>query len=140
MNSTDTRIFFDTNVLAYTLDSKDERKQTTARRILDESILAGTCRISTQVLQELFNVATKKLHYTKEEMKLVVEQLTKLPVHEAETSDVSEAVDISIRYGFTIFDSMIIQAAKRSSCGVIYSEDLSDGQVVEGVLVKNPFN
>ena len=35
---------------------------------------------------------------------------------------------------------MIIQAAKRSSCGVIYSEDLSDGQVVEGVLVKNPFN
>ncbi|HKH35057.1 MAG TPA: hypothetical protein VKA80_13010 [Beijerinckiaceae bacterium] len=49
------------------------------------------------------------------------------------------ALDISRRYGFTIYDSLILSAAKEARCRVLYTEDLQDGQTIEGVLVRNPF-
>lgn len=60
MNSIDTKIFLDTNILAYIFDSRDSKKQETAKKIFSELADSNKCVISTQVLQELFNVLTKK--------------------------------------------------------------------------------
>ena len=37
------------------------------------------------------------------------------------------------------YDSLIIAAAKAEDCEIVYSEDLNDGQVVDGVKIVNPF-
>ena len=50
------------------------------------------------------------------------------------------STDISIETQLTIFDSLIIAAAEEEQCDIVYSEDLNDGQMVNGVQIRNPFN
>lgn len=53
---------------------------------------------------------------------------------------IKRACQIADRYRFSFYDSLIISAALESNCTVLYSEDLHDGQVIEGTLtVKSPF-
>ena len=138
MNFTGTKIFFDTNVLAYMFDSCDFRKQEKARTLFREYAGKRNCWISTQVLQELFNVLTRKLKYTKEEAQKIVTNMMNLNVRQASTADIKEAMRISIQTQFTIYDSLILAAAKTENCDVVYSEDLNDGQIVDGVKIENP--
>ena len=49
------------------------------------------------------------------------------------------AIEIKASFGLSYWDSLIIAAAKRASCPVVFSEDLSDGQQYETVMVVNPF-
>jgi predicted nucleic acid-binding protein len=49
-------------------------------------------------------------------------------------------VDIAERYGFSVYDSMIIAAAKGAGCTTLFSEDLQHRQVIDGTLtIRNPF-
>ena len=139
MNSTATKIFLDTNFITYIFDSRDVEKQKKARSIFSGLVASQNCCISTQVLQELFNVLTKKLHYSKEDAQRIILNLKNIPVREIKIKDVELAIEISIASQFTIYDSLILAAAKALGCEVVYSEDLNHGQVVEGVRIENPF-
>ncbi len=139
MNYTDTRIFLDTNIISYMFDSKEMEKQVKARKIVAELVVSNNCHISTQVLQEAFNVLTKKLNYTKEESRQIVMNLMNMPIHQITVADISDAMDISNSTQFTIYDSLILSAAKAEKCNIVYSEDLNDGQEVDGVKIINPF-
>jgi len=46
---------------------------------------------------------------------------------------------IKMRYGFHWYDSLIVAAALEANCNVLYTEDLQDGQVIDGLAIKNPF-
>jgi predicted nucleic acid-binding protein len=140
MNYTDTKIFLDTNILAYIFDSRDIAKKTKAKELFSKLVIENNCMISTQVLQELFNVMTKKLKYSKEDAQKIITSLLNLNVHQVSTTDIQMAMKISSESQFTIYDSLIIAAAKAENCTTVYSEDLNDGQVVEGVKIVNPFN
>ncbi len=52
---------------------------------------------------------------------------------------IESAIEISILHPLSFWDSLIIAAAETTSCGVLFSEDLSHGQVVRGVRIENPF-
>lgn len=138
MSCTDIKIFVDTNIIAYMFDSRDKTKQYNARMLFTELASSKRCCISTQVLQESFNVLTKKLRYTKDEASGIVSNLMNLTVHQITTSDVVEAMRISRSTQYTIYDSMILAAAKAEGCVTVYSEDLNDGQEVNGVKIENP--
>jgi predicted nucleic acid-binding protein len=127
--------FFDTNVLVYTVSDRDSRKNRAA------AIIATGGIVSVQILNEFVNVARLKL---KKDWGVILEALDSfgrlleppMPL----TFDLHRsALDISRRYGFTIYDSLILSAAKEARCRVLYTEDLQDGQTIEGVLVCNPF-
>ena len=139
MNYTDTKIFLDTNILAYIFDSRDIAKKTKAKELFSKLVIENNCMISTQVLQELFNVMTKELKYSKEDAQKIITSLLNLNVHQVSTTDIQMAMKISSESQFTIYDSLIIAAAKAESCKIVYSEDLNAGQVVEGVKIVNPF-
>jgi predicted nucleic acid-binding protein len=49
------------------------------------------------------------------------------------------ALNITARYGYHIYDSLVIAAAMEASCIVLYSEDMRNGQVVDGLTIRNPF-
>jgi predicted nucleic acid-binding protein len=56
-----------------------------------------------------------------------------LATHEA-------ALGIAERLGYRFYDSLILASALEAGCSTLYSEDLQDGQVVEGTLaIRNPF-
>ncbi len=50
------------------------------------------------------------------------------------------AVHIAERYGYSIFDSLIIAAALHAGAKTLYSEDMKDGQAINGLTIRNPFS
>jgi predicted nucleic acid-binding protein len=55
-------------------------------------------------------------------------------------SDVLSAIDAAARWQVSFWDAMILTAAIRAGAATVWSEDLNDGQVYDGVVVRNPFS
>jgi predicted nucleic acid-binding protein len=127
--------FFDTNVLLYLL-SADPAK---ADRV--ERMLASGATVSVQVLNEFAAVAVRKLGMTVAEAREALTAITAACGVTPLTLEVHErGLQIAERYGFSIYDSLIVAAALESGCSTLYTEDLQDGQRIERVLtVRNPF-
>jgi predicted nucleic acid-binding protein len=130
------RAFFDTNILVYIVGAHDER---TAKA---EALLARGGVVSVQVLNELAAVAHRKLNRSWDE---VAETLTAIRVFCPDPPPLSvntheAALRIASRYGFHIYDALIVAAALETECAILYTEDLQNGQVIDGTLtVRNPF-
>jgi predicted nucleic acid-binding protein len=130
------KAFFDTNILVYVVGQKDERTDTA------EALLAGGGIISVQVLNELANVSRKKLRMSWEEIDEALAAVRVLcPSPMPLTSDTHDAGRrIAAKYGYGMFDGSIAASALEAECDTLYSEDLQDGQVIEGRLtIRNPF-
>jgi len=128
--------FLDTNVVLYAFRQGDARSQRA------EILLAAGGTLSVQVLNEFVNVARRKLYQSWEEVRRALGILRVFCPDPApltiETHD--RALQIAERYGYSIFDSLIVAAARERQCETLYSEDLQAGQVIEGRLrVENPF-
>jgi predicted nucleic acid-binding protein len=128
--------FIDANVLAYAYDADSGAKGEGAREILAE--IDGAV-VSTQVVLELFAVLTRKLGLTRDDADAAIEALMDLEVVTTDARLVREGLRISRDHDISHWDAMIIAAAVMSGCDVLLTEDLNDGQVIEGVRVVNPF-
>ena len=128
--------FIDTNVLAYAYDADSGEKGERAREILGE---VDGAVVSTQVLLELFAVLTRKLKLTRDAAEEAVESLMGLEVVPTDARLVREGLRISRDHDLSHWDAMIVAAAATSGCEVLLTEDLNDGQVIEGVRIANPF-
>jgi predicted nucleic acid-binding protein len=129
------RSFFDTNILVYFFSEAGERTRVAERLLLEGGI------ISVQVLNELVSVARAKLKMGWDEVRLVRDRaLVFCPNPHSLTLETHRtALEISGRYGYRIYDGLIVAAAIESGCATLYSEDMHHGQVVEGVRIENPF-
>jgi predicted nucleic acid-binding protein len=135
------KIFIDTNILVYTVDKFDKTKQKIARELVKEAIINDTAVISTQVLQEFYNVCTVKLHMKPLKVKGYIHNYTKnIEVVQNGSTIIERGIDISILSQISFWDALLIAAAEFSNCVELMTEDLNDGQIVNGVKIKNPFN
>ena len=130
------KVFIDSNVLLYLL-SKVAKKADAA-----EAVLRAGGVISVQVLNEIANVALRKLGMPWAEINQFLALLRSLCAIEpltVETHDRGRVV--AERYGLSVYDSMIVAAALLAECTVLYSEDMQHGLLVDKQLrVANPFN
>ncbi|MBN2533638.1 MAG: PIN domain-containing protein [Spirochaetales bacterium] len=135
------KIFIDTNILVYSYDRQNLEKQKIAQKLIKNGILNGTLSLSAQVLTEFFTVVTKKIDepLTIDEAERIIEIFYIVPVIEIDFSLVKRAIDTFRQYHLSFWDSLIIAAAERASCTVLYSEDLTHNQVYNGIPVNNPF-
>jgi len=127
--------FFDTNVLLYLLSGDDVKADRA------ESELSGGGVLSVQVLNEFASVASRKLRMSIGEIREVLAAIRAVckivPISE-ETHDVG--LQMAERYNLSIYDAMIVASALLSDCRTVVSEDMQDGQILEGRLeVRNPF-
>lgn len=131
--------FFDTNILVYTADDDAPAKQERATALL--TMVEQTVRpvISTQVLQEFYSAATRKLGLAPRHARALVESASEFEVVVVDVGIVREAIDLSIIEQVSLWDALIIIAAAKARCTVLYSEDLADGRTYRGVRVVNPF-
>ena len=135
-----TKVFFDSNILVYFADGADPKKQQIAEKLIKNAVINDNGVISTQSLQEFFAATTRKLLCTKEKAKEYVENFSNsFTVEQISVPLILKAIDISIKNQFSFWDSLILSAAIQTGCIICYSEDLSNGQIVEGVKVINPF-
>ena len=134
------KIFFDTNILVYSVDENDLQKKEIASQLLTDASSSKTGIISTQSLQEFYNVAVKKLKLSKQIAKEYVELFSnQLTVRQVTVSLILNAIDISIKNKLSFWDSLILSSANDNGCIIVYSEDLNNGQIVGGTKILNPF-
>jgi predicted nucleic acid-binding protein len=127
--------FFDTNVLLY-VASCDPAKADRA-----EELIGAGGTISVQVLNEIANVARRKMGMSWAETRAFLSTMRSLLPVQALTIDVHETgLVLAERYGLSVYDAMIAASALHADCDTLWSEDMQDGLVLEGRLqIVNPF-
>lgn len=134
--------FLDTNILVYAHDLSAGNKHTIAKNLVRRLWETGNGCLSVQMLQEFYVTVTRKVAQPMpvENAAEIVRDLSFWQIHTPNAEDVLGAIDIQRHYQVSFWDAMIIQSAKCSGCTVIWSEDLSDGQEYQNLLVRNPFD
>jgi predicted nucleic acid-binding protein len=130
------RAFLDTNVLIYAL-AQDDPRSSAAEELLSEGGV-----LSVQILNEFAAVARRKMSMTWSEIAEALDAIQALcPSPRAVTVGMHEAARrIAEKYEYSIHDSLVIAAAIEGECRVLYSEDLRNGQTIDGrVTIRNPF-
>ncbi len=131
--------FIDTNVLIYAYSTQDYKKREVARRVLLRLEKEGTGCISTQVLQEFYVAATKKLSISADAAREIIQATSCFHLTQIDRSLLMKAIGISTDSQVSFWDAMIIAAAQSSGCVDLLTEDLQSGQYFGGLQVRNPF-
>lgn len=134
------RYFLDTNILVYAVElrGEDPAKAETARKLVTQ----GDPWISTQVLGEFYVAVTspRRAHPLSLHHAVAWIQFWKrFQVCGITSAHVDLALDLAIRFKIGYYDALVLAAASLADCSLVYSEDLSDRQVYDGIQVRNPF-
>ncbi len=132
-------IFIDTNILVYAHDLDAGHKHNIAKRFVAELWQQPNWPgVSVQVLQELYvNLYRKGIPTL--EARETVQDYAAWHVVESSVSLLEEGMDETERWRLSLWDGLIVAAARRIAASVIYSEDLSDTQDYAGIRIVNPF-
>lgn len=133
--------FFDTNILVYTVDASDSARREQAIDCFARAVRDDTIAVSTQVLQEFYNITTRKLRppLSPREAALQVEQLCGFEVMGASAQSVCAAMELAQEHHLCWWDALILEAALRANADVLYSEDGQHGRRFGPLTVTNPF-
>jgi predicted nucleic acid-binding protein len=127
--------FFDTNVFVHAVVQDDPRSQRA------EDLIAEGETVCVQVLSELAAVVRRKAKMPWDEIRFAIENIktlcpNPLPITLDTRRDV---LSIAERYGFRIYDALIVASALEAKCTILYSEAMQDGQIIGGKLtMRNP--
>ncbi|MBD3414295.1 MAG: PIN domain-containing protein [Candidatus Aminicenantes bacterium] len=135
------RVFLDTNILIYAYDTSAGPKNHTAKDILMRLWDSKKGMISTQVIQEFFVTVTCKIKkpIDIDTAKVIIKDLLLWQLFVNDESSILKAIDIHEEHQFSFWDAMILQAAVNGGAELLYTEDMTHGQVVQGVRIVNPF-
>lgn len=134
--------FIDTNIFVYSFDQREPEKRNKSKAIIRSALKDGKGYISIQVIQEFFNVATKKFKKpmsvlaAKEYLDKVFMQLN---IVYPGAEFISTGLDIAATTKYSFYDSLIISAALKAGCSVLYSEDMQHDQQIQNLSIVNPF-
>lgn len=129
------RPFLDTNILVYAFTTNDPRSDRA------EALVARGGVVSVQVLNEFVNVSLRKLRRPWQQIEDALAALETLldpplpltvEIHKA-------AIGLARDHKLAFYDGLIVAAAAHARCSLLYTEDLQDGRMMEGVTIRNPF-
>ena len=136
------KYFIDTNIFVYTFDRSNREKQKLSKEIVTQALENSTGIISYQVIQEFLTVSFRKfkkpltLSDCQQYLNTILDPLCEIS---AGIGLFMKALEISERWQYSFYDSLIICAALNSKCKILYSEDLQHGQVIQELEIINPF-
>lgn len=136
-----TRAFFDTNVLLYMYDDNEPAKKAEALRLFGAEVEADRAVLSTQVLQEFYVNAVRKLKnpLSPERAEARVRDFSQLPLIQVDAPLILAAIARGQALSFSFWDALIVEAALEASADLLLTEDLQHGQIIDGLRVENPF-
>ncbi len=133
------RVFLDSCILVNAQDAGSPDKQRKSREIITHLADSGDGVISTQVMQEFFVAATRKLGVEPLAAKGVLKTFAVFEIVQISSALIHEAIDCSILNQLSFWDSLILAAAASAGCSAVMSEDLKSSQTILGVKVQNPY-
>jgi len=129
--------FIDTNILVYAYsETEPEKKQVAVQLLTDRSVC-----MSTQVVNEFVWIMSSKYRV---DMKLLSDVAKNLflmyRMDIVDDRTIAAAIEMSMRYRLSYWDSLIVSSAMKLNCPILYSEDLQHEQVLEkSITIINPF-
>ena len=135
------KVFLDTNVLVYAHDLDAGEKQSLAADIISNLWESRNGVLSTQVLKEFYVTLTRKVSspLSKLEARKLVQKYSHWHVVLNDPSIIVQASEIEESYNLSFWDALIVSAAYSQNVPTILTEDLNHGQIIEGILIENPF-
>ena len=128
------KAFFDTNIIAYFV-SNDPVKAAVSARLLQQGGV-----ISVQVLNEFASLTIRKLQWSVLRIRGVLAAVRSTCSVEPLTEAVTErALDVAEQHKLNTYDALIVASALLAGCSTLYTEDLHDGLVIDGLTVRNPY-
>lgn len=134
--------FLDTNIFVYAFDKSVPDKRQVANQLIQEALKTRRGVISTQIVQEFLNVGLKKFS---QPMSIVDARdylqrvLVPLCHHFPSITFYERALLLKERTGFSWYDGLVVAAAIELGCQTIFSEDLQNGRIIQGLTISNPF-
>lgn len=134
--------FLDTNILVYTFDHSYPKKRDICKSLVRDALNNRSGCISYQVIQEFLNVASRKFAkplsiadcqtYLSSVLEPLCEVFSSMGLFH-------RALEISNRWKFSFYDSLVVAAALSAECQILYTEDLQHDQKIENMVIVNPF-
>ena len=118
-----------------------KEKKARSQELIFQSLRDGTGVISPQVLSEFFVTVTQKVakRLAVDHARTEILLLATMATVDLDATLVVRAVDLKETWQVSYWDGLILAAAERAECDIVYSEDLSDGQSYGSVTVRNPY-
>ena len=132
--------FVDSNLLLYYIDPGDAAKRERATEWLEALWMAGSGRLSWQVLHEFYWNAVKKMRLQPAAAREIVEDLSHWRPVDSSLGLVQQAWQWTDTAQLTYWDALILAAAQRSGARYLLSEDFQPGRRYADVEVLNPFD
>lgn len=132
--------FLDTNILIYAVGT--EESEVEKRRIARGIIMAGNCALSMQTLQEFIWRSTRPHKGPKLDVETAlrfVDEWRSFSVQETTLELLDEGLALLRRHQFNFWDAMIVAAARAQGCDILYTEDMQNGRIIDGLRIVNPF-
>ncbi|MGH3696577.1 MAG: PIN domain-containing protein [Pseudonocardiaceae bacterium] len=133
--------FIDTNVLIYCHDTHNEVKHRAAEKLLTQLWTSGLGVLSTQVLQEFYSAATRKLRpaLTPKQARQVVQDYSEWCRVDTDPLLILSASHLAEQHSINFWDALIIEAALRIGATELVTEDLNNGHRFGELTMRNPF-
>jgi predicted nucleic acid-binding protein len=128
-------------VLIYAHDLDAGSKHDRAAAILSDLWENENGIVSVQVLQEFYVNVTRKISapLTPALARGVIRNYLAWQIAPNDPSTVLSASEIAERNQISFWDALIVASASNAGADRILSEDLNHGQMIEGVVIENPF-
>src|SRR5256885_8811 len=131
--------FVDTNVLIYAHDRTAGLKHDRAVALLARLTNDDSGALSLQVLMEFYSAATRKLPMPAAKAEEAVRDFGVWTIHCPAHADLIRAARLQRSHNVSWWDALILNSCIELGCGVLWSEDFSNGRRYSGVTVRNPF-
>jgi predicted nucleic acid-binding protein len=134
------RVAFDANIFFYAVDHKDAAKHQRCSGLLDAAMDAGVGCAPLQALGEFCYAAVRKKVLTRKQAAAAANDWTCVFETLAASGSAFElALDWWGNERLSFWDALLVATAAQSGMTAIVSEDMSDGMVLGGVEIINPF-
>ncbi len=135
------KIFLDANILVYAHDKDAGEKHSVAAEIVRDLWEKRAGVLSNQVLQEFYVSVTKKIlkPVSKSEAREIIRAYTCWGISTITPMSVIRATEIEEKHRISFWDALVVVAAYEAKCERILTEDLNSGQIIEGIVIENPF-
>ncbi len=142
-------VFVDSNVLLATFDGRDAALQAAAREWLRWCWRQRTGRISTQVLNELYEGAVRAFGLTEHtsttpaHVRLHVRRMREWQPPHLDRYAVDGAWDLQDRHGLSYWNALIVSSALQQSCTHLLSLELQShavGGMIDGIQIISPLS
>jgi predicted nucleic acid-binding protein len=132
--------FVDTNLIVYTIDPAEAEKRQHAKDFLNHIINQHTLVLSPQSLNECYRVVTERRGLMpRNDARRFVYALSKFCAASYNFDVTQKAWQIQDNHGFSWWDCVLLASASSARCDVFLSEDMKHEQMVDGLIVLNPF-